>query len=313
AAWATANILFHQGELVAAVARMDHCLADYDALAQRPGAMQDPGVMCLCYSAWGRWELGFPDDALLRAHRVVALAESLQHKFSLGEAHGFAAAVHHFRGESAQALDAAARAIEICRDGGFAVWLAHAKVMHGRALVELGEVEAGVDEMRLAYGMWVATGAVVTRPFYLALRAEGLARAGRPGEGLDLLELGLALVQRHGERYYEAELRRLSGELALQAGQMAGTDRRDEAETWFAGALALAQRQQLHSLALRSATSLARLWVSQGRHEDARRVLQPALHAVGEGQGTRDPQQAAALLAGLAITLQARPQLPRAF
>lgn len=307
AAWATANILFHQGDLVAAVARMDACLADYDALPQRPGAMQDPGVMCLCYSAWGRWELGFPDDALRRAQRVVALSESLQHKFSLGEAYGFAAAVHLFRGESALARAAAARAIEICRDGGFAVWLAHAKMIHGRAAVALGDIEAGVEEMRLAYGMWAATGAVVTRPFYLALRAEGLARAGRPEEGLDLLEAGLGLVQRHGERYYEAELWRLSGELVWQLGQRTGGDRSADAERWLAGALEIAHRQQLHSLALRSALGLARLRVAQGRNDEAAALLQPALQAVVEGADTHDVQQATMLFAALQ-TSEAAPR-----
>ncbi|MDQ6680120.1 MAG: AAA family ATPase, partial [Pseudomonadota bacterium] len=54
--WASANLLFHQGEIQAAVARMDACLIEYERLEHRPGAVQDPGVMCLCYSAWGMWE-----------------------------------------------------------------------------------------------------------------------------------------------------------------------------------------------------------------------------------------------------------------
>jgi tetratricopeptide (TPR) repeat protein len=95
--WAIANILMHQGEMESAVARMDQCLQKYDRVRHHSGAVQDPGVMCLCYSAWGVWELGYPDEAMKRANEVIALAHALDHKFSIGEAYGFCTAVHFFR------------------------------------------------------------------------------------------------------------------------------------------------------------------------------------------------------------------------
>ena len=186
--WAIANIVMHQGEMETAVRQMDACRAEYDQLEHRPDAVQDPGVMCLCYSAWSLWQLGFPDQALQRVLAVVARAEQLKHKFSIGEAYGFRASVQHFRGESDAALESAERAIEICEECGFVVWLAHARLMRGRVVAELGDTAAGIEEMRQAYELWSATGAVVTTPFYLALRAEGFALGGRPDEGLALLE-----------------------------------------------------------------------------------------------------------------------------
>ena len=139
---------FHQGDLVSAVERMDACLDEYNRLQHRPTSVQDPGVMCLCYSAWGKWELGYPDQAVQRARQVVALSEKLNHKFSMGEAFGFRTSVHHFRGENEEALKCAERAIEICEDSGFAVWLAHAKLMRGRIVAEHGDTAAGIEEMR---------------------------------------------------------------------------------------------------------------------------------------------------------------------
>ena len=180
ARWAVANILFHQGEVAAAVEHMDACLEAYEGLEHRPSALQDPRVMCLCYSAWGLWELGYPDRALDRASNVVALADSLNHRFSMGEAYGFRTTVHYFRGEFDAAKTWAERAIQICEDSGFVVWLAHARVMYGRVLAELGDVETGVNEMQRGYQMWSQSGAVVTRPFYLAMQAEGLALAQVP-------------------------------------------------------------------------------------------------------------------------------------
>jgi len=59
AKWAVANILCHQGEMETAVRQMDACRAEYDQIDHQPSAVQDPGVMCLCYSAWALWQLGF--------------------------------------------------------------------------------------------------------------------------------------------------------------------------------------------------------------------------------------------------------------
>ncbi|MES1162098.1 MAG: hypothetical protein ABUL50_03450, partial [Rhizobacter sp.] len=231
--WAVANILFHQGDIASAVERMDACLHDYDETQHRLDSVQDVGVMCWCYSSWGKWELGYPDQALQRAGKVVALATTLDHRFSMGEAYGFRAAVHQFRGENEACREDAERAIAICEDHGFAVWLAHAKLMHGRAIAELGEPAAGVEEMRAAYDMWSATGAVVTTPFYLAMQAEGLALAGQPEAGLALLEKAIDIVGRCGERYYEAEIRRLVGELVLQSAALRRVNRNEEAERWL--------------------------------------------------------------------------------
>jgi tetratricopeptide (TPR) repeat protein len=295
--WAIANILFHQGELVAAVEHMDACLNEYDRMQLRPKAVQDPGVMCLCYSAWGKWQLGYPDQALERARRVAALSEELDHKFSMAEAYGFCTAVRHFRGENAQALRCAERAIEICEENGFAVWLAHAKLMRGRIVADLGDAEAGIAEMSRAYDMWAATGAVVTTPFYLAMQAEGYALAGRPDDGLALLERAFGIAGKYKERYYEAEIRRLLGDLTLQSAALRGVDRNDEAERWFLGALELAEEKQLHSLSLRAAISLSRLRIAQDRPAQARQVLTPIYERFEEGKGTRDLALARGLIA----------------
>ena len=297
--WALGNVLFHRGELLAAVERMDACLADYRLIPRGRGAVQDPGLMCLCYSAVAKWELGHPDEALRRARAAVTLSAELKHKFSAGEAYGFLAMIQYFRGEFEDVLQSSARAIEICEEGGFAVWLAHAKLLHGRALVALGgseSSESGIAEMADGYARWVDTGAMVTRGFYLVLRAEGLALAGRPEEGLALLRMAMDVVTRCGERYYEAEIRRLMGELLLQQARLTGRDADAEAEEWFAGALALAQEKSMASLSLRAAMSLAALWTQQRRPSEARLLLLSALDAVEDGRHTHDIRSARAML-----------------
>ncbi|WP_427913146.1 ATP-binding protein [Ramlibacter sp. MMS24-I3-19] len=297
--WALANIRMHQGDMAQAVKDMDACRAESTRLAHRPEAVQDPGVMCLCYSAWSLWQLGMPDEARDRVVAVVAHAERIRHQFSIGEAYGFHAAVLHFRGENREALASAERAVRVCEDHGFAVWLAHARVMRGRIAADLGDVAAGGEEMRQGFEAWADSGAVVTTPFYLTMRAEGHALGGRPEDGLALLEQALAIVDRTGERYYEAEIRRLTGVLTLQSARRAGLDRSAEAQGWMQQALDCARARSLGSLALRAAMDLAGLWQSQGRTQDAQAVLAPACDAIVGGAGTRDVVQARARLAAL--------------
>jgi class 3 adenylate cyclase/predicted ATPase len=294
--WATANILFHEGHGLAAVQRMDECLAVYRPEHHRRAAVQDPGVMCLCYSAWGQWELGHPDDALARIGRVQQLARTLDHKFSLGEAFGFAANVHRYRGEHAQALACAEQAIAICDEGGFAVWLAHAHVMHGWLQCERGLHDEGVAEMREGLALWARSGAVVTRPLYLTLLAEGLARGGDLAQGLARLDEAMGIVQAHGERYYEAEVRRLIAELTLRRDGPLQPAARRAAEQGLQAAHALAMQQHKRGFALRSATSLARLWHEDGRTREARQLLAPAFASFTEGLDTLDLRQARDLL-----------------
>ena len=295
ASWAQANILFHQGQLPQAVALTDRCLADYQQAGTRASTVQDPGVLCLSYSAWALWEMGRADEALARARQGVALAERLKHPFSLGQALGFLAVVHHFRGEPAPGLLAAQRAITVCETGGFVQWLAHARVLHGRLRAALGDLDAGLAEMAQGHAQWAATGAVVTRPFYAVLRAEGLALAGRPDEALPLLAEALALIARHGERYFEPEVHRMMGQLLRDCGRGDA-----QALPWLEDALAQAQALRLPGLALRAALSLAPAWAAGGRRLEALALLDRCLGVVSEGAATHDPAQARALLARLA-------------
>jgi class 3 adenylate cyclase/predicted ATPase len=297
--WAISNILFHQGELESAVTRMDQCLQKYDRAKHHPGALQDPGVMCLCYSAWALWELGYPDKAKKRADEVIALAHSLDHKFSIGEACGICAGVYFFRGEYELALMRAGQAVEICEVHGFSVWLAHAKMLRGRIAAELGRVDEGIQEMLQAYGMWTKTGAVVTRPFYLAMLAEGYALAGRVADGLAALENAREIIRACGERYYEPEIHRLAGQL-LSASKSGRSSRRPaEVEKWFRSAIEVARERRLRSLELRAATSLARQLETCGRGREASPLLAEVLKSFTEGLDTFDLRQARKVLGEL--------------
>jgi len=106
-------------------------------------------------------------------------------------------------------------------------------------------------------------------------------------------------MNRHRERFWEAELHRLQGELLQQAAR--GTSHAAlTPEACFGQALAIARRQQAKAWELRAATSLARLWQRQGQRTEAYELLAPVYGWFTEGFDTADLQDAKTLLEALA-------------
>jgi predicted ATPase len=124
--------------------------------------------------------------------------------------------------------------------------------------------------------------------YFLALLAEAYGRGGQAEEGLSVLDEALAAVQKTGERWWEAELYRLKGELILAAS----AEDSAEAEAYFQHAIDIARRQQAKSLELRAAMSLSRLWQQQGKSDAARGLLAPVYGWFTEGFETADLQEA---------------------
>jgi len=179
--------------------------------------------------------------------------------------------------------------VTLATEQGFAFWSTTGTILRGWALSAQGQGAEGIRQMRQGLTAWRATGAAISLPNWLGLLAEAYGRVEQPAEGLPLLEEALVAVHSTGERFYEAELHRLKGELLLLA-----TDK--EAEACFQQALAVARRQQAKSWELRTATSLARLWQQQGKREEARQLLGDIYGWFTEGFDTADLKDAKALL-----------------
>ncbi len=87
-------------------------------------------------------------------------------------------------------------------------------------------------------------------------------------------------------------MHRLRGEVLLARRARARAD----AEGCFQHAIRIARKQTAHSLELRAATSLARLWSGQGRRREAHDLLAPVYGWFTEGFDTADLKEAKALL-----------------
>ena len=183
--------------------------------------------------------------------------------------------------------------IALANELGFPFRLAEGKIVRGWALTAVGETCAGLAELHEGIRSWRATGAELSRTWWLAYLAEAYERTGEPESGLAAVGEALAMAGDTGEHLFDAELHRLQGGLLLQLRESTAAD---QAQACFGQALAVARRQQTKVFELRAATSLARLWADQGERTQARDLLAPVYGWFTEGFDTADLKDAKALL-----------------
>jgi len=289
---------FCLGALPAARQHLEEGSARYTPDQRRAlvfGIGQDPGVACRAYVAWTLWLLGYPEQALIRLHDALALAHELSHPISLAFTWCLAATVYQLRRDVPAAYEHAEAAVALATEQGFTQWVALGTILRGWALALQGQGQAGMAQVRQGIAAWLTTGAALLAPWFCTLLAEASDYLGHPEDGLQALTEAHTLVEQHEERFWEAEVCRLRGVLLLR---QPGTPQA-EAETWLQRALDVARRQEAKSLELRAAMSLARLWHQQGRHTEARDLLEPIYGWFTEGFDTADLQEARALLEAL--------------
>src|SRR5262249_21104926 len=202
------------------------------------------------------------------------LAQERSYPFSLAAARVLASMLTQLRGEGPLPQEWAEAAITLAREQGLPGWVGLGAVLQGWARAEQGQVEEGIAQIRQGLAISQAIEAGFFRSYYLALLAEAYGKAGQPKEGVATLAEALTGVDKSGERFYEAELYRLKGELTLQSkGQSPSSKVEEEAEAHFQKALDIARQQSAKSLELRATVSLARLWQRQGKKEDTHQML----------------------------------------
>jgi predicted ATPase len=286
------------GELAQARVHLEQGIRLYD---QNPShspsfAGDDPGVSGRRLVALVLWLLGYSDQALRRSHEALTLAQELSQPFSLAFALAHAALLHQFRYEAQAAQERAEAGIALAREQGFARWEAWGTIIGGWALAAQGQREEGIAQIRQGLAAWQAAGQELGRPVFLALLAEAYGKVGQAEAGLSVIVEALALMDKIGERDYEAELYRLRGELLLRHT----VPDAPQAEACFQQALIVGRHRQAKSLELRAALSLSRLWQQQGKRAAARQLLAEVYGWFTEGFDTPDLQEARALLDALA-------------
>ena len=291
---------FFRGDFNQSRAHGDKVLALYSEDKHRHLAdiiNTDPKTAAGIYASLGAWMLGYPDRAVQLSEAKDAHARQRGHPFDLGQALTQGGQVWDHRCEPEPLLARVEEAERLGRAHSLPfVSEVLAQIYKGIAWLGAGRLAEGIPTLRGAMERFNTNGAEVSMPYFRAVLAEGLALSGDLDGGLHLIEDSLAQIARPGweERSHLAEVLRLKGWMLQQQGKLAG------AEENYLASLDVAREQQAKSWELRTSTSLARLWQSQGKGKEALDLLKPVYDWFTEGFDTKDLIEAKALLEELA-------------
>jgi len=127
---------------------------------------------------------------------------------------------------------------------------------------------------------------------HLQYLAMAYSELGELDDARRCIDDAIETMERSKEKWCEAEVNRIAGEIALKS--LAPDP--EKAEAYFERALAVARQQQAKSWELRAVMSMARLWRDQGKRDEARDLLAPVYGWFSEGFDTLDLKEAKALL-----------------
>ena len=166
-------------------------------------------------------------------------------------------------------------------------------MMHqGCVLAMTGKSTNAVQMFTSGFNALRARGTTLYMPWYLSLLSVTYAELGRNDDAWRCLGEATTTMERGGERWFEAEIHRTAGEIALMDPEPEAA----KAEAYFESALAVARKQQAKSWELRAAMSMARLWRDRGKKQQAHDLLAPVFGWFTEGFDTLDLKEVKALL-----------------
>ena len=176
------------------------------------------------------------------------------------------------------------------------LWALLAPLRYGIALIREGKLAEGIPALKAGMAFWDSIGGKLNSPYAKSVLAEGMALTVDIDNALLLIDEQVEQVERPGwaERIHYAEILRLKGWMLSLKGDFQG------AEKYYLASLDWAREQQAKSWELRTSTSLARLWQSQSKREEALDLLKPVYDWFTEGFDTKDLIEAKALIEELA-------------
>jgi predicted ATPase len=273
---------------------IDFCGADQAAVTDLRFSF-DHKAGALSFLAWTLWPLGHRERAHVVATEAVTLSSQVKHAATTAMALSGLLLLAEFRRD---ARDLEKRSVALATHsaehgiGLFSIW---GRFGQGLARVWSGDPLPGIEAMRATMETAERAYADVFRPMHLGFLAEAYACTGERERARELLDEAIARAATSSERYFEAELHRMRGELLLANDKTA-------AEASFDRALSISRGQNAKSWELRAAVSLARLWRDRGDNDRARDLLAPICTWFTEGIDTPDLVAAKSLLDELRFT-----------
>jgi predicted ATPase len=293
-----ANALASTGDLVKARVHIDQALALYDPVEHGPLAARfgaDVGVSTLSFRSLYLWFLGYPEAALIDAGRAVTDARKTLQAITLLFALYYSSLVHAFCGNYTTASREIEELIALAHEKGALFWKAYGIVAQGLVFALTGKAMDAIQALTNGLSARRLAGATNWIPLFSSCLGRTYVEIGQFNDARNCITEALTAIRTTNERWCEAEVNRVAGEMALLLPEADAV----QAAAYFERALAVAREQQAKSWELRAAMSMARLWRDQGKRQQAHDLLAPVYGWFTEGFDTLDLKEAKTLLSEL--------------
>jgi predicted ATPase len=293
------NALSSTGDLVPARENYDKGLALYNPAEHRRLATrfgQDMRVGILMQRSVTMWMLGYPNAAQADVNQALADAREIGQAGTLMVALCVTSLAHILCGNFSAAEAQSDEVIPLAKEKVSPIWESLGMMNRGCVLQAYDRDAEAVETTTAGMAVFRATRSTVYLPFFLSHLSVSYARLGRFEDASRCIHEAMNRVETTKERWCEAEVSRIAGEIALLSPEPDAA----KAQTYFEHALTVARQQQAKSLELRAAMSMARLWRDQGKVQQGHELLAPVYGWFTEGLDTRDLKEAKALLEELA-------------
>jgi predicted ATPase len=178
---------------------------------------------------------------------AIALAKEVNDMHGLATILCYAALLGYCKRNPAEAERLASDVIELSTRHHFAHWLVWGSIYRGWARSASGNTKDGISLIEDGIRDYRATGAIISLPLALGMKAEALHLADRTSEALEAIKEAQAIAARSGEGYSCAELHRLRGVFLAAMGADEG-----QIEASFCAAVKIAKEQKSISLEKRA-------------------------------------------------------------
>jgi len=284
-----------KGDFAQARSHSENCLILYNPVDVSRRLMFNARVAALIVLSRSLFCVGQLDQARFKQDQALSEARQLANPYAL--AFVLMTALHIVWG--VHSVDSLLKLAEELIGLNFNWISLQGAVFRGWCLSVFAKRE-GASVIRDAIAAYRATGSLRYVPFFLLLQTDAYRRSGQWDAALQSITEALRLMQVTHERWIEAELHRVRGDLLAWMGEQTSS------ELCFQESLAVARRQNAKIWELRTSISLARLWSNSGKHIEARNLLAPLYDSFTEGLETPNLQEARKLLAELIGTAPCR-------
>jgi predicted ATPase/class 3 adenylate cyclase len=291
--------LLHTGNIADGRAHLDQAITLYESAPHQPLVTQfgqHVGAASLCWRSIACWLLGYPEAARADAERALAVARDTRHLATSIYVLNFGFWSHVHLGDYATASALADEYVPLQDQLGSSFWTGWGMMQRGCLMTLTGRAPEAVRTISAGVELMRSTETTMWMPLFLSHLAQANAEIGEFDEAAAKISEAMAAVQTTKESWYEAEINRVAGEIALLRTKPDPT----QAEAHFAAAIEIARKQKAKSWELRAAMSTARLLHAQSKTRAARELLAPVYGSFLQGFDTLDLKQAKLLLEELA-------------